>query len=341
MPSLSQFFSEFLPIIQSDLRAVLVPPAEAPELFYRMLHYHMGWVDQDGKPISHAGGKSIRPLLCLLTCQATCGNYAPARPAAAAVELIHNFSLLHDDIEDRSPLRRGRPTAWSIWGEQQAINAGDALFALAHLAIPRLTNNDVGDTRPARMLEVIDETCLELTRGQHLDIHFETSSEVTTDDYLSMIGSKTAALLAAAAYLGALAGGADEPTQDHYRAFGENLGLAFQVLDDVLDIWGDPRQVGKRRANDIYQRKRTLPVLYAMQRSPELQAIYARDESFDDQTVERVINLLDDADARPYAEALARQYSGQTIEHLKAAKPNGDAGEALFELVDMLLHREH
>ncbi|MBN1311168.1 MAG: polyprenyl synthetase family protein [Anaerolineae bacterium] len=341
MSPLSQFFDKFLPIIQSDLRTVLAPSAQAPELFYRMLHYHMGWVDWDGQPIPPAGGKCIRPVLCLLTCQSVCHDYTPARPAAAAIELIHNFSLLHDDIEDRSLLRRNRPTVWNVWGEQQAINAGDAMFALAHLAIPRLVAGDVDGALSARMLEIIDETCLDLTRGQHLDIQFETGDTVTTDDYLSMIGSKTAALIATAAHLGALAGSADASVQVHYRAFGKNLGLAFQVLDDVLDIWGDPALTGKRAANDIYQRKKTLPVLYAMQHSPELRAIYAEKEAFDEQTVERAVELLDSVDARSYAEELARQYSTQTIEYLKSTRPGGEAGEALFELVDRLLHREY
>ncbi|MBN1430322.1 MAG: polyprenyl synthetase family protein [Anaerolineae bacterium] len=340
MSSLSRFFDELLPVVQSDLRAVLAPPANTPVLFYRMLHYHMEWVDQDGQPVEIAGGKRIRPMLCLLVCRAVCGDHAPARPAAAAIELIHNFSLLHDDIEDRSPLRRNRPTVWHIWGEQQAINAGDALFALAHLAIPRLADGNVDGALLARILEIVDETCVELTRGQHLDILFETSNEVTAEDYLSMIGSKTAALLAASAHLGALAGGADETAQSRYRAFGENMGLAFQILDDVLDIWGDPTLTGKRAANDIYQRKQTLPVLYAMQQNPELRDLYARQVPFDDQTVGRVIDLLNDAKARQYAEELARRYSDHTIAHLTAARPSGDAGEALFEMIDRLLHRE-
>jgi geranylgeranyl diphosphate synthase type I len=340
MPLLAQFFDELLPVVQSDLHTALAPPAGVPPLFYRMFHYHMGWVDRDGQPTAPEGGKCIRPVLCLLVCKSVCGDHAPARPAAAAVELIHNFSLLHDDIEDQSPLRRNRATAWSIWGEKQAINAGDALFALAHLAIPRLAPHGTNDGLVAHSLEIVDGASLELTRGQHLDIAFEDRDEVTAEDYLDMVRGKTATLIAAAAWLGALAGGADETVQAHYRAFGENLGMAFQVCDDMLDIWGAPEVIGKQAASDIYQRKKSLPVLYGLQHSPELRDFYANPQPFDDQVVGQVIDLLDGVGARQYAEGLAKQYTDQTLASLQSAAPGGDAGKALFELVHQLLHRE-
>ncbi len=339
MTLLDQYFERLLPVIEADLREALRPPANFPPLFYRMLDYHMGWVDENGLPTQSAGGKRLRPMLCLLVCEAVCGTYQPARPAAAAVELIHNFSLVHDDIQDRSPTRRGRPTLWSIWGEKQAINSGDALFALAHLAIPRLSD-DTQRALTAEMLEVLDETCLELTRGQYLDMSFETDAVVGIEDYLDMVAGKTAALLGASAHLGALAGGADQPTRSHYRSFGENLGMAFQVLDDILDIWGDPTVTGKEAAIDIYQRKKSLPVLYALGHSPELRKQYADAHPFDKASVAQVIQLLEDNGARQYAENLARQYTEQTLAHLEAANPEGEAGQALRDLVYQLLRRE-
>lgn len=310
-------------------------------MFYRMLHYHMGWVDADGQAIPPGSGKCIRPVLCLLVCKATCGDHTPARPAAAAIELIHNFSLLHDDVEDQSPLRRNRPTAWSIWGEKQAINAGDAMFALAHLAIPLLAANRIDRAIQSHMVEIIDETSIELTHGQHLDIAFEGQDEITIEDYLSMIAGKTAALVAAAAWLGALAGGAGDIGQNHYRAFGRSLGMAFQVRDDMLDIWGDPALTGKQAAHDIAQRKKSLPVVYGLAHSPELRTLYADPQPFDEETVRRAVGLLDGVGARDYVDGLARQYSDETIAHLEAAGPSGSAGEALFELVSQLLHRKH
>lgn len=340
MPVLLQFFDDFLPLIESDLRDVLAPRSDVPSLFYRMLHYHMGWVDADGQAIRPEGGKCIRPVLCLLVCRAACGDHTPARPAAAAVELIHNFSLLHDDIEDQSPLRRNRPTVWSIWGEKQGINAGDAMFALAHLAIPRLAANRIDRAVQSRMVEIIDETSVELTCGQHLDMEFENREEISIEDYLMMIGGKTAALISAAAHLGALAGEAGDTGQDHYRAFGKNLGMAFQVRDDMLDIWGDPALTGKQTARDIVQRKKSLPVVYGLERSPELRALYADPQPFDEGAVRRAVGLLESIGARDVVDGLAQQYSDETISYLEAASPSGEAGEALFELVAQLLHRK-
>jgi geranylgeranyl diphosphate synthase type I len=339
---LSRYFDQLLPIIEADLQRVLTAPEGYPPLFFRMLCYHMGWADVAGVTTpAGGGGKRVRPVLCLLACESAGGDFNPARPAAAAVELIHNFSLLHDDVEDRSPTRRGRPTVWSEWGERQAINAGDALFAIAHLAIPRLARSG---SLPAEvlvdLLRTLDETCLELTRGQHLDMLFEGQETVSTDAYLDMIAGKTAALLGAAACMGALCAGADDARQTLYCTFGTYLGMAFQVRDDILDIWGDPALTGKEAAVDIRQRKKSLPVLYALARSEALRGLYASPDPFDDEAVARAIALLDEVDARGYAEALARRYSEETVSALKEAAPQGDAGQALFELVDRLLHRD-
>ena len=342
MSQLSEAIERYLPLIESDLRTVLTPPPAAPPDFFGMLQYHMGWVDESGQAINNAsGGKRVRPVLTLLVCEAVGGDPHPARPAAAAVELIHNFSLLHDDIEDGSPTRRGRPTAWTIWGSAQAINAGDTLFTLAFLAIPRLTPPGSDPALTNRMWPILGDICLELTRGQHLDMSFETRDGVTTDEYLHMIRGKTAALLAGSALLGAMAGEADEPTLDHYRAFGESLGLAFQVIDDTLDIWGDPELTGKEPAVDIRQRKKTLPVLYGLARSDELRALYAQEESFSEAEVERAVALLGEIGARTYAEDLARQYTRDTLDSLEAAQPDGPTGECLHQLVHTLLHRDH
>lgn len=340
MTLLTGYFERYLPLIESDLRVALSPPAGSPPLFYQMLHYHMGWVDPSGQPVEASAGKRIRPLLCLLVCEAACGRPDPARPAAAAVELVHNFSLLHDDIQDRSPVRRSRATVWAIWGEPQAINAGDALFTLAFLAIPRLAQPPLPCGLTAHMLAVLAQTCLELTRGQHLDLSFEGREAVSTAEYLDMIAGKTAALLGGSAHLGALAAGAGELAQGHFQAFGYNLGMAFQVLDDVLDIWGDPAATGKEPAVDIRQRKKSLPVLLGLERSSHLRALYASPTPFDDALVNQVIDLLDEVGARQYAEELARRYSSKTLEHLAAASPQGDAGQALYELVETLLHRD-
>jgi geranylgeranyl diphosphate synthase type I len=340
MTLLSSVLTHLLPVIEADLQAVFVPPDNYPPLFYHILRYHMGWIDRDGLPVEADRGKRIRPALCLMVCEAVCGDPAEARPSAAAVELVHNFSLLHDDIQDRSPMRRSRPTVWAIWGEAQAINIGDALFALAHLAVPRLTPPGRHDGHVAQLLTILDETCLELTRGQYLDISFETHPDVSVDEYLNMVEGKTAALLSGAAHMGALSGGAQGEVLAHYAAFGRSLGLAFQVMDDVLDIWGNPARTGKRAASDIYQRKKSLPVLYGLARSEELRAMYAAPEPFGEAEASHVIHLLEQAGAVEYAEQLARDYSADTVHHLEAASPQGETGEILLELVESLLRRD-
>lgn len=342
MSQLAEMLDRYLPFIESDLRQVLTAPPGVPPDFFGMLHYHMGWADESGEPADNAsGGKRIRPVLTLLVCEAVSGDPHPARPAAAAVELIHNFSLLHDDIEDQSPTRRGRSTAWTIWGPAQAINAGDTLFTLAFLAIPRLTRAGANPELLNRMWSILGDTCLELTRGQHLDMLFEGRNDVSTDEYLHMIQGKTAALLAGATTLGALAGGAGGELLSHYRAFGESLGMAFQVIDDTLDIWGDPELTGKEPAVDIRQRKKSLPVLHGLARSEELRALYTQDEPLSDSDVDRAVALLDEVGARTYAEGLARQYTQTTLGSLEAAQPEGSAGEGLHQLVQRLLHRDH
>jgi geranylgeranyl diphosphate synthase type I len=191
------------------------------------------------------------------------------------------------------------------------------------------------------MWSILGDTCLELTRGQHLDMLFEERNGVSTGEYLLMIQGKTAALLAGSAALGALASGASEELLAHYQAFGESLGMAFQVIDDTLDIWGDPELTGKEPAVDIRQRKKSLPVLHGLARSEELRALYAQADPLSDSDVDRAVTLLDEVGARTYAEGLARKYSQTTLDSLEAAQPKGPAGEGLHQLVHMLLHRDH
>ena len=234
------FAERYLPALDSLLREIVCGAPRAPG-FNVQLEYPMGWVDADGYPVHLSGGKRIRPLLLLLCAEATGNAWEPALPAAASVELIHNFSLVHDDIEDASPLRHGRPTVWQQWGLENAINTGDALFALAYTAMGHL-HGRVPDSVAVKAYAILNETNLLLTRGQHLDMRFERQPVVTVDEYLTMIEGKSAALLAAAAQLGALIGSGDSDAAAIYHRFGTNLGIAFQIRDDILGIWGDPFQ---------------------------------------------------------------------------------------------------
>ncbi|MCA9984410.1 MAG: polyprenyl synthetase family protein [Anaerolineales bacterium] len=328
--------------IEAEMQAVLAEKQPGIKPFYGMIHYHMGWVDEQFAPLAGNGGKRIRPVLCLLACAAAGGDWQQAVPAGAAIEILHNFTLIHDDIQDASPTRRGRPTVWTIWGSPQAINAGDAMFAAAHLAMARLFDRGVPAAAVVQAIRRLDETCLDLTIGQHLDMDFEGRAAVVVDEYLRMINGKTAALLALCTELGAIIAGQDEKTIRHYQQFGLKLGLAFQVIDDILGIWGEEAVIGKSAATDIETRKKTLPVLFGIAESSALRDLYeAPADSHDGQFVSEAIRLLDEIGAREFAEAKATELTSSALEHFAAASPAGDAGQALEALTANLLRREH
>lgn len=338
--SLQHFSALYLPAIEDELRHAL--GSGAPELreYYLMMEYHLGWTDAAGSPLHDpsATGKRIRPLLCLLTCTAVGGAWECALPIAAAVELLHNFSLLHDDIQDGSTLRRGRPTAWTVWGQAQAINAGDAMFTLAHLAPHALIERGVSASTALAALREFDRTCLKLTQGQHLDIRFETRERVTVDEYRLMIEGKTAALIACCAKLGALIGGAPDEQVTHLGEYGRHLGLAFQVHDDWLGIWGDPAVTGKSAASDLEARKKSLPVVFGLERSADFARAYAQPRS-PEAPVSALAHTLETLGAQAYTRQMAEQLSQTALHHLEAARLTGAGALALRELTAQLLRR--
>ena len=310
--------------------------------FHDMLTYHMGWTGDGAGP--EATGKRIRPLMVLLTCLASNANqstnkiWQSALPAAAAVELVHNFSLVHDDIQDNSPKRRGRDTAWVKWGVPMAINVGDALFVLSNQAIIDLKENYPAET-VVKAAEILHDTCLNLTRGQFLDMSFEDRTDLTVDDYWPMIAGKTAALLSASCHLGALLGGADEAQQDSYRSFGQYLGLAFQVQDDILGIWGDEKLTGKSAASDLVEGKNSLPVLAGLRKKGKFAERWAQGP-IKPEEVEEVARLLASEDGYGFAKEASIQMTDMAINSLREADPQDEAGESLFELTNRLLNRE-
>lgn len=314
-----------------------IPHMEIPTLtnYRRMLAYHLGWEGEGAGP--EASGKRIRPLLTLLTCAAARGDWRKALPAAASVELIHNFSLIHDDIQDRSPLRRGRKTVWNIWGVAQAINAGDAMFTLAHLTLLQLKNT----CSPEVVLEasaILQQACLELTQGQFLDLAFESSQAVTLEDYWRMVSGKTAALLAAATELGAVVAGVDSISREAYRLFGHALGLAFQAQDDILGIWGDAALTGKSAESDLLSGKKSLPVIYALSQDGAFAKRWRQGKI----QPEEVCNLsaqLEREGARAFTEEQARFKTEQALQALQQAGPREDYEEILRSLALRLLRR--
>jgi len=336
---LNQASAIYLPLIEAEMREVLAVPQDAAAGHYQIMQYHMGWLDAGlGLAVAPAG-KRIRPLLCLLACASAGGDPVTALPAAAGLELLHNFSLLHDDIEDNSPLRRHRPTAWTIFGMPITCNAGDGMFSLAHMAFYRLEAQGVPTATVLAALRRFDEMCVALTEGQFLDMSFERRLGVTPDDYFRMIAGKTGALLAVAPEIGALVAGAAHDECALYRRYGAALGRAFQLQDDILGIWGDEAATGKSAASDILSKKKTLPVIYALAHDNvgvRLAERYAGAD-FTAADVPAVIALLDAAGARAYTESHAQAAMTDAYAALAAA---GVSSGPLVEILEMLAARK-
>ena len=330
-------FKTLLPHIELELQkqiARLDQPRFKP--FYEMLTYHMGWTGEGAGPA--ATGKRIRPSLVLL-CTAACGSdWQSALPAAAAVELVHNFSLVHDDIQDNSPKRRGRDTTWIKWGVPIAINVGDALFVLSNQSIMDLKEYYAAEA-VVKAAEILHNTCQELTRGQFLDMSYEGRRDLRVEDYWPMIAGKTAALLAACCQIGALLGGAEDDQQETYRSFGHYLGLAFQVQDDILGIWGDEHTTGKSAASDLVEGKNSLPVLIGLAKKNQFAGRWAQGP-IQPEEVEEIARLLASEGGYGEAKEVSIQMTDMAINSLREADPQGEAGEALFELTNRLLNRD-
>ena len=303
---------------------------------YEILSYHMGWHDPANRDKPH--GKRIRPLLVLLTCSAAGGSWQTALPASAAVELVHNFSLIHDDIEDNSPLRHGRDTVWKKWGVPHAINAGDAMFTLAHLQSVRLAER-IPHTSALKAVEILQQACLHLTQGQYLDLAYEIQENVTLEDYWQMVDGKTAALFSASTELGALSSFADSKTCEVYKRFGRLLGLAFQVQDDFLGIWGDSLLTGKSSQSDLVTRKKTLPVLFGLSKAGEFASLW-RKKSTDPGLIPELIRLLEMEGGKEFTQAQGVELVNKAILLLNEAHPTGQPAELLSDLVRSLANRQ-
>ena len=332
---------------QAEIDAALRAEFAARDVpLYDTLRYHMGWQDADGRPTAGGGGKRLRPTLCLLACEAVGADRARALPAAVALEFVHNFSLIHDDVEDGDRYRRHRPTLWAVWGEPAAIAAGNALLTMGNLAMRRLVDRGVSPDVATDAARVLTEGYLRMMEGQYLDIEFENRQDIAVDDYLDMIARKTGALIEASLFLGALAGSsgqAGRPLADGLRAAGRELGAVFQIRDDILGVWGGPA-TGKPVGADIQRRKKSLPAVHALTSSQgaardRLHAVYAK-ETVEPDDVQTVLALMGDLGTKDYCQHLAQERwlrARSVIESLPLA---GNAAGDLLELGEYLLVRE-
>ncbi|MET9635043.1 polyprenyl synthetase family protein [Streptomyces virginiae] len=307
--------------------------------------YHFGWIDAHGLPADGDGGKAVRPALALLSAEAAGAAPEVGIPGAVAVELVHNFSLLHDDLMDGDEQRRHRDTVWKVHGPALAILVGDALFALANEILLELGTVEAG--RATRRLTTASRKLID---GQAQDISYEHRERVSVEECLEMEGNKTGALLACAVSIGAVLGGADDRTADKLEEYGYHLGLAFQAVDDLLGIWGDPESTGKQTWSDLRQRKKSLPVVAALaaggpasERLAELLAADAKSSDFENFSEEEFAAraaLIEEAGGRQWTADEARRQHAVAIRALDDVDMPQRVREQLVDLADFVVVRK-
>ncbi|MFE9748724.1 family 2 encapsulin nanocompartment cargo protein polyprenyl transferase [Saccharothrix saharensis] len=311
-----------------------------PDSMRAVAGYHFGWWDEHGRPTGADAGKAIRPALVLLGAQAVGGAADAALPAAVAAELVHNFSLLHDDVMDGDTTRRHRPTAWHVFGVNPAILAGDALLTLA---LDVLAGS--GHPRAQQAIRVLSGAVQRLLDGQSADLAFEERTEVRLAECVRMAECKTGALLGAACALGALYGGGRADQVEHLRSFGDRVGLAFQFVDDLLGIWGDPEVTGKPVYSDLQNRKKSLPVVAALTSTTpaaqELHALYHREQPLTQADLARAADLIEASGARAWSQGRADDLLARAEEHLRAATPVTRAAQELTAIARLATHRDY
>lgn len=307
---------------------------------YHLLRYHLGWVDQQGRPESApAARQSFHSLLAPAAGAALAGEYAPALPAAAAVELVYNFSLVHGDVQAGRVDAAARPSIWWVWGPSQAINAGDGLHALGRAAMMRLSEFGLAADRVLTAVALLDRSCLSLCEGQYLDLGFQDRLLVTITDYNDMIGRKTGSLTGCAAAAGALAAGADAALQNRFQVLGSKLGMAWQITQDIADFWG-PSGDGVMASN-VLNKKKSLPLIYALEHCSaaakrELGSIYMK-RMLEPPDVARITGIMEETESRTYAEGKARELAEQALSVLDAMHLPAGGQEGLNALARQAL----
>ncbi|MEZ4521566.1 MAG: polyprenyl synthetase family protein [Thermomicrobiales bacterium] len=327
----------------AELEDEALPRTRQDLPIYGILRYHLGYADESFQPATFDAGKRIRPRICLLACQAAGGDAEQAMPVAAAIEMVHNFTLIHDDIQDHSDLRRHRPTVWSLWDTAQAINAGDALFAAAHMMLMRSSDLGLSPTIVLALSSELHRTTLRIVEGQVLDLGFEHRSDVAPDEYLAMIGGKSAAIMRYSCFAGATVAEADPEAIEHLAAFGQATGMAFQIRDDLLGVWQTSDKTGKPAADDIRRRKKSLPVLLLRDRLSDrdwelVTQMYSQDELDRDQ-VQHVLDLMKRYEIRPLVQQEVQHWHDVAVSHLEAAIPDPGARSELFQLTEAMVDR--
>ncbi|MBS95702.1 MAG: polyprenyl synthetase family protein [SAR202 cluster bacterium] len=288
----------------------------------KTMGYHLGFNDQDGNLLDkRSAGKSLRPTLSLLVCESLTSDYLPVLYSALAIELIHNFSLIHDDIQDRDTERRHQKTVWTLWGEPRALWIGNTMRSLADST---QSNIELDSTIMLKAAELLSQASMEMIEGQFMDVEYEKRLHVTSDEYLLMISRKTGALIRCASELGALHSLNDEYITTKFRDFGSHLGRAFQIRDDVLGIWGDTKITGKPVGSDILRKKKTYPILLALDvanevDNPELASLMFQSE-ISDLEMDKIITIMSDYEVFEKSQNMIEYHSELALECINSVK---------------------
>jgi geranylgeranyl diphosphate synthase, type I len=307
-----------------------------PSDYQQMIRYQLGIDFVDNK--SSNRGKRLRPLFVLLISDLWGADWRNALPAAVAVELLHNFSLVHDDIQDGSKTRRGRESVWKKWGIPQAINTGDALLNLAYLSVFKLQAKVV-DSKINVVLSTLQKSCLELTRGQYLDMSFERISSIPMNLYLEMIDGKTASLLSTCFRIGAIIGGASRGDEEIVARAGRELGLAFQIQDDYLGIWGNEKQTGKSIYSDLMTRKKTYPVILGGEKNRDIVSFWNEVRTINVEEAQKIANLLEKEGIKEEVIAdFTKKYS-ETSDIIRNLSIDKQRSSTIFDVIRTLENR--
>lgn len=330
--------------LDAEMEAALSSASQDLSL-YGWSRYHLGWHNEDLQELSPTerrkhGGKRLRGVLTILACEAVGGSGLQAAAGGAAIEFIHNFSLVHDDVEDNDSERRHRPTVWKLWGIPHAINVGSNMQAMVDVAVLRLAEKFPAE-RVVQAFRVITRAILLMTEGQYLDMAAQDASEMPRDDYFRMIGGKTAALTEASVRLGAVLGTQEAARVEALAEFGREFGLAFQCQDDYLGIWGDPALTGKPVASDLIQGKRSLPVVEALAAAPLETELGARlRTALQERDVQTTLALMESLDTAARVRERVETNTAAAVAALDAASVGNPYGAAIRDIARFALGRE-
>ena len=332
-------FDRYSETIENELKEIL---QEHSGLLYKMIQYQLGWIGEDDTPLNEWKGKRLHPSLCLAACESLGGDLTIASTCAAAVELVYNFSLVHYDVQDGNPNRHGKPTLWWLWGPAQAINAGNGLHALARLSLIRLKEKGFDDSIVMKAMQILDDTCLKLFEGQHMNLQFQERLDVSTDAYFNMITGKTGELMSCAMQLGALTATQDENLIKAFGQCGLGIGIAYQIRSDVLDLWQGKRT--NMNDGELLTKKKTFPIVWALENGDfklkrELGSIYFK-RVLNKEDVNKIVHLLDSIGVKKTSEATIEIHYTQVLKRLKDLEIPSEGRDNIMDIVSFMINRD-